>query len=147
MTKINYYQWASENLSESRARAFKNALRDIDSEKFSPEWAEARKNAEQMVRDHAVAHANEIADIEAQAKLEMDALKQQIAELEAKLSAVREARDEAVMSVRISVYSSEEYTKLDDLASALWRRDDEAAEPKRQALMAKYAAAQAKVSA
>lgn len=143
----NLYSWASENLSEQRARAFKNALREIDNDKFSDEWREAQRELGAIVSAHEVAVKNDVATVQTQAQAQLDTILAQIAELQAKADAIRSERDDKVMRIRCAVYKSAEYAAQEEITSALWRRDDEAVEPKRQALVAKYSAAQAKVGA
>ena len=147
MTTTNYYSWANENLSDNRARAFKEALRKIDDSKFSDEWKNASRECDVLVRDYVMAHKEEITGIENKAAQEINALQAQIAELNAKVLAIKEARDEAVMQIRTGGYRTDEYARQSQLASDLWHRDDAAVQPLRDALVAKYAAAQAKASA
>ncbi len=143
----NLYSWANENLSDSRARAFKDALRKIEDSKFSAEWSEARRGCDTIVREHVIARQDEIKSIESQASEQIDALTAQIAVLKSQVLTLENARDEAVMSIRTAGYQTAEYKEQEALASALWNRDDEAVQPQRDALVAKYAKAQAKVSA
>ena len=143
----NLYNWANENLSEQRARAFKNALARINNNKFSDEWKNAQRALNEIVNAHEIAIKNDVVEIGADAQTRLDAIQAQLAELQAQADAIRAERDDKVMQIRCAVYKSAEYAAQEEITSALWRRDDEAVEPKRQALVAKYSAAQAKVGA
>lgn len=147
MEKINYYKWASETLSKPRARAFKNALQEIDNSKWSAEHREARAAVDAIAQAHDKAVWPQVTEIQNQARAQVAAIEEQIRQLHEQAREINKQADDAVWALRGAVYKTIEYTAASELASALWHRDDDAVEPKRRALMEKYAAAQAKVGA
>lgn len=147
MTTTNYYNWANENLSDSRARAFKEMLRKIDDSKFSDEWRNASRKCDQIADDYYIAHKDEITAIETEARNKVQTLQQQIQELQEQVWAINKECQNAVMRIRCAVYSTQEYKEQEALASDLWNRDDAIVQPLREALVAKYATAQAKANA
>ena len=78
----NLYSWADKNLSKQRARAFKNALREIDDSKFSAEWREASAKCDQIADDYYRAHKDEIVAIETEAHTKTEVLQAQIKRLQ-----------------------------------------------------------------
>lgn len=145
--KINLWKWASETLSAPRKRAFDNALRHIEDNKFSKELWAARKEAEALVQAHTVAIHDEVVAIEKQTNARMDVIREQIKDLQNEMEEIRVAGHEKVLNIRCEIYKNDEYIAADAKARALFERDDAAAEPLRQALVAKYSQAQEKANA
>lgn len=147
MEKINYYKWASETLSAPRARAFKDALQAIDNSKWSDEHRAARAAVDAIVKAHDQAVWGKVTEIRNQAEAQATALEEQARKLQEQAREIRKQADDATWVVRGAVYETAEYKTAAEISSALWHRDDDAVEPKRRALMEKYAKAQAKVGA
>ncbi len=145
--EINLYKWATENLSAPRARAFHNSLREIENNKFSEELKVTRQYADSLVRAHEVAVRDEVVAIQTKANEEMDAIREQIAELQKQIDSIREAANNEMHKVRAAIYRSPEYKVVDEKVCALFQRDDKAAEPLRAALVAKYSKSQEKANA
>jgi hypothetical protein len=145
--EINLYKWATENLSAPRARAFHNSLREIENNKFSEELKVTRQYADSLVRAHEVAVREEVIAIQTKANDEMDAIREQIAELQKQIDAIREAANNEMHKVRAAIYRSPEYKAVDEKVCALFQRDDKAVEPLRAALVAKYSKSQEKANA
>ncbi len=85
--------------------------------------------------------------IQTKANDEMDAIREQIAQLQKQIDAIREAANEETLKIRCAVYSSPEYKVVDDKVRELFQRDDAAVEPLRAALVAKYSKSQEKANA
>ena len=145
--EINLYKWATENLSAPRARAFHNSLREIENNKFSEELKVTRQYADSLVRAHEVAVRDEVVAIQTKANEEMDAIREQIAQLQKQIDAIREAANNEMHKVRAAIYRSPEYKAVDEKVCALFQRDDKAVEPLRAALVAKYSKSQEKANA
>ena len=145
--EINLYKWATENLSAPRARAFHNSLREIENNKFSEELKVTRQYADSLVREHEVAVRGEVIVIETKATVRINLLKEQIAQLQKQIDAIREAANEETLKIRCAVYSSPEYKAVDEKVRELFQRDDKAVEPLRAALVAKYSKSQEKANA
>ena len=143
----NLYKWATENLSPSRARVFADKLREIESNKFSSEWQQARGILDSMERTHLLNNQEEIAEIQETTRNRVDALQKQIDELHREIEEVRAQGQQEVMKVRCAIYVDPTYVAQNDIVSELWIRDDEAIQPLRDALVAKYQAAQEKAGA
>ena len=144
---MNYHKWARENLSAPRARAFSNALSEIDNNKWSEEYKEASRVADGIVRAHESAVSDEVLAIVTDAESKSAAIRDQIRQLTAQMDDIQNEANERVMQLRTAVYQSVEYKEAAEKASELWQRDDDAVEPLRQALIEKYSKAQAKVGA
>jgi len=142
----NLFGWAQQALSTSRARAFENALLEINDKKFSAEWSETSTAANAIERDARIARADEIKAIETAARQKREEIEAQIEALRSEQAAIREAGDAAVDAVRREINQTPALVEAREVLSALWNRDDQAAEPQRQALVAKYIAAQAKAA-
>lgn len=142
----NLFGWANETLSTPRARAFYNALVEINDSRFSAEWREANKVADAIERDARIARADEIKAVETAARQKRDEIEAQIEALRSEQAAIREAGEAAVDAIRSEINKTPALVEAREVLSALWNRDDQAAEPKRQALVAKYIAAQAKAA-
>ena len=145
--EINLYKWATENLSTPRARAFHNSLREIEDNKFSEELKVARQYADSLVRAHEIAVRDEVVAIQTKANQEMDAIREQITQLQKQIDSIREVASEETLKLRCAVYSSPEYKVVDDKVRELFQRDDAAVEPLRAALVAKYSKSQEKANA
>lgn len=143
----NLFAWARQALSTSRARAFENALLAIDYSKFSAQWREARQVVDAIERDARIARAGEIDAIKVAAREKAAALDVQIAALRDEQIAIREACDAAADAIHSEINQTAALVEAHKWLSALWNRDDQAAEPQRQALVVKYIAAQAKAGA
>jgi hypothetical protein len=142
----NLFGWANETLSPSRARAFFNKMVEINDSRFSAEWREANKAADAIEREARAARADEIKAIETAARQKQAEIEAQIAALREEQTAIREAGEAAVDAIRSEINKTPALVETRELLSALWHRDDQAVEPQRQALVAKYIAAQAKAA-
>jgi len=140
------YAWATQALSAQRARAFHNALRALEDSRFSADWREANKAEDAVVREARLARASEISAIEATARQKVAALEDQIRVLREQADAVREAGYELVAVINSEVYNTPECKAAREVCSAIWHRDNDAIEPQRQALVAKYIAAEGKAN-
>ena len=143
----NLFGWAQEALSTSRARAFENALVEINSNKFSAEWCELSTAANELERNARIARADEIKAIETATRQKQAEIEAQIEALRNEQIAIRQAGDAAVDAIRSEINQTPALVEARETLSALWNRDDQAAEPLRQALVAKYIAAQTKANA
>jgi cysteinyl-tRNA synthetase len=143
----NLFGWANQALSVSRARAFANALVEINNNKFSAQWSEASEVVNTIERDARIARADEIKAIETATRQKQAEIEAQIEALRSEQAATREAGDAAVDAIRSEINKTPALVEARETLSALWRRDDQAVEPLRQALVAKYIAAQAKANA
>ena len=141
------FVWARQALSAPRARAFENALRAIDDSRFSAEWNEARRMADAIEREARRARAGEIEAVRTVARKKIEALEAQIATLRDEQIAIRKASDEAENVIYSEVNKLPAVVTAYETATALWHRDNDAVVPQRQALVAKYITAQAKVGA
>lgn len=142
--KLNPRKWAEENLSAPRARAFKNALRELEDKKFSSEFWEARNNEDKMRREFALSKREETEAILSKAHQESEELEKQARLLMTQASKVRDEAREEVSRIISGVYETEEYKAEHARASEIWHRDDAIFQPKVLALMEKYQEAQAK---
>lgn len=142
----NLFGWANETLSAPRARAFFNKMVEINDSRFSAEWREANKVADAIEREARAARADEIKAIETAARQKQAEIEAQIAALREEQTAIREAGEAAVDAIRSEINKTPALVETRELLSALWHRDDQAVEPQRQALVAKYIAAQAKAA-
>ena len=140
----NLFGWAQQALSTSRARAFTNALVEINDSKFSAEWCELSTATNELERNARIARADEIKAIETATRQKQAEIEAQIEALRSEQAAIREAGDAAVDAIRSEINKTPALVEARETLSALWNRDDQAAEPLRQALVAKYVAAQAK---
>lgn len=143
----NPRQWAKENLSPARYRAFLDKLSEMEQTKLSEEHWQTRRNLDQIERAHIVANTEEIQAIREKA----DARAKQIESLiEALYLEARTVKDEAyrkVDSIRARVYDSEEWKTQEEKRREIWRRDDALFQTKVQELVEKYQKAQEKASA
>lgn len=136
--KINPYKWAKENLSEARARAFERAYGELERSKFSAEWYEESRKEDALRIAFIRANLEKTNAIQDRAEQEADALEAQANELLKRAREVRtQARDE-VSKIQAEVYHTEEYKAQRAKVSELWHRDDDAIQPKIQALMERY---------
>ena len=138
----NPYWWAKENLSEPRARAFWRAYCELKNAKPSEEYrAEARKEEEIRIA-YIRANLAKTDAIEAKARQKADELEEQARELINKAQELRKQAFEEKVKIQSEVYHTDEYKAQRAKASELWQRDNEAFQPKVQALMDKYLKAQ-----
>ena len=142
--KLNPRKWAEENLSAPRARAFKNALRELEDKKFSSEFWEARNNEDKMRREFALSKREETDEIQRKAHQKSEELEKQAKLLMIQASKVRDEAREEVSRIISGVYETEEYKAENAKASELWHKDDAIFQTKVLALMEKYQEAQAK---
>ena len=140
--KVNPYWWAQENLSEPRARAFWKAYRELENAKLSEEYRAEWRKEEEIRIAYIRANLEKTDAIEAKARQEADALEEQARELVNKAQELRKQAFEEKVKIQSEVYQTDEYKAQRAKASELWQRDDEAFQPKVQALMDKYLKAQ-----
>lgn len=140
--KVNPYKWAKENLSEARARAFEKAYRELERSKFSAEWYEESKKEDALRIAFTRANTEKTNAIQNKADQEADELDRQAHELLRRARELRHTAREEVYAIQAKVYDSEEYKVQRAKVSELWHRDDDAIQPKVQALMDKYLKAQ-----
>jgi len=141
------FAWARQALSASRARAFENALVAIDNSRFSAEWNEASRVAQAAEREARIARADEIEAIRAAAREQLAVIEAQIAALRDEQIAIREGVDAAENVIHSEINKAPAVVAARKTSSELWHRDNDAVAPQRQALVAKYIAAQAKAGA
>jgi len=140
--KVSPYWWAKENLSEPRARAFWRAYRELESGKLSEEYrAEGRKEEEIHIA-YIRANLEKTDAIEAKARQEAGELEERAQELINKAQLLRKQAYEETVKIQSEVYQTDEYKAQRAKASELLQRDNEAFQPKVQALMNKYLKAQ-----
>ena len=140
--KVSPYKWAQENLSEPRARAFWRAYRELERARLSEEYrAEAHKEEEIRIA-YIRANLAKTDAIEAKARQKADELEEQARELINKAQELRKQAFEEKVKIQSEVYHTDEYKAQRAKASELWQRDNEAFQPKVQALMDKYLKAQ-----
>ena len=140
----NLFGWAQQALSTSRARAFATALVEINDNKFSAEWCELSTATNELERNARIARADEIAAVRAAAREKAAVLEAQIAALRDEQIAIRKVSDAAEEAIYGEINKTPALVEAREALSALWNRDDQAVEPLRQALVAKYVAAQAR---
>lgn len=138
----NPYWWAKENLSEPRARAFWKAYRELENAKLSEEFRAESHKEEEIRIAYIRANLEKTNAIEAKARQEAGELEVQAQELINKAQELRKQAHEETVRIQSEVYQTDEYKTQRAKASALWLRDDEAFQPKVQALMDKYLKAQ-----
>ena len=143
----NPRQWAKENLSPARYRAFSDALSEIESKKLSVEHWEKSRELDAIERAHVLNHSEEIKAIQEKAYNRAKQIEELIRQLQDEERTIRKEADDKVWEIRARVYNSEEYKAKDDERRAIWRRDDEKFQPKVEALVEKYQKAQDKASA
>jgi hypothetical protein len=141
------FAWARQALSASRARAFENALVAIDDSRFSAEWHEASRVAMAAEREARIARADEIEAIRVAAREKLAVLEAQIATLRDEQIAIRKANDAAENVIYSEINKAPAVVAAHEVTTALWHRDNDAVAPQRQALVAKYIAAQSKAGA
>jgi len=140
------FQWAGQALSTERARAFKNALVAINDSRFSAEWREASRATEAAEAVARQARAGELEAIKLEARQKVAEIEAQISALRDEQIAIRKASDAAENIIHHEISKVPAVVAAQMFSSAIWHRDNDAAEPQRQALVAKYAAAQAKAA-
>lgn len=140
--KINPYKWSKENLSEARARAFERAYSELERSKFSAEWYEESKKEEALRIAFIRANLEKTNAIQDRADQEADALENQANELLKQARAIRNNAHEEVSRIQSEVYHTEEYKAQRAKVSELWNRDNDAIQPRVQALMERYLKAQ-----
>jgi hypothetical protein len=143
----NPRQWAKENLSPARYRAFLDKLSEMEQKKLSDEHWDARRNLDQIERAHIVANSEEIHAIRQKAETRAGEIEALIQALNKEARAVRDEANLKVDSIRARVYETEEWKAQDEKRREIWRRDDALFQPKVQALIEKYQKAQEKASA
>jgi uncharacterized protein YhaN len=140
--KVNPYKWARENLSPARARAFERAYRELENSKWSKEHNEAYKKQEEIRIAFVRANLDQTNEIRNKAEQEAEELEKQANELFKKAQQIRDEAFEKTAVIQSRVYDTEEYKAQREKCSELWRKDDEAFQPKVKALMDKYLQAQ-----
>lgn len=143
----NLYIWAKENLSPARARSFTDKLRDIENSKFSSEWRQARQILDSLEHSHYLNNKDGIQAIKDEAQTKTDAIRQQIKDLENQIEEIDAEMVAQVARISSAIYRDYTYQTQQEICDALWHRDDEAIQPLRDALVAKYQAAQEKAGA
>lgn len=142
--QINYYKWAAENLSPSRARAFVKAFRQIEDSRFSEEYYEARRKEDEIRIAFIRSKSEETNAITAAAQEEAQALEEEGKRLLDKAKQIREAGWKKVFQIQGGYADTDEYKAQREKTSALWQKDNDAIKPAIQALAAKYQEAQTK---
>ena len=140
--KVNPYKWAEENLSPARARAFEKAYRSLESSKWSQEHKEEYRKLEQIRINFIRANLEKTNEIEAEADQEASELEKQAHELLRKARQIKDEARDKITTIQSGVYNTEEYKAQEAKTSELWHKDNEALQPKIQALMDKYLKAQ-----
>jgi butyrate kinase len=143
----NLYIWANENLSTARARSFTEKLRQIDNSKFSAEWQQARQILDSLERSHVMNNREEIQAVQDEAQKKTDAIKEQIKELQNQIEEIDAEMVAKTTAIRCAIYRDNTYLTQEEICTALWHRDDQAVQAQRDALVAKYQAAQEKAGA
>ncbi len=143
----NPRQWAKENLSPARYRAFSDALSELEGKKLSAEHWEKSRELDAIERAHVVNHSEEIKTIQEKAYNRAKQIEELIRQLRDEERTIRKEADDKIWEIRARVYNSEEYKAKDEERRAIWRRDDEKFQPKVEALTSKYQKAQEKASA
>jgi len=141
------FAWARQALSASRARAFENALRSLEDSRFSNEWGVASQNVQAAERQARLDRAGEIEAIESDARQKVAEIEAQISALRDEQIAIRKASDAASNVIFGETNQVPAVVAARKISSELWHRDNDAIAPQRQALVAKYIAAQAKAGA
>jgi len=140
--KVNPYKWAKENLSEPRARAFLRTYRVLENAKLSAEWRIESQKCLQFLEVFEMKVQEQVQAIEEKGYKEAEEIEEQGRELIRKAQELREKIRHSTKTIRIGAYQTDEYKAQQAKASALWHRDDEAFQPRVQALMDKYLKAQ-----
>jgi hypothetical protein len=140
--KVSPYKWAQENLSEPRARAFWKAYREVENKKLGAEWRTESQKCDQIVEAFEMKVQEQVQAIEEKGYKEAEEIEEQGRELIRKAQELREKIRHSTITIRIGVYQTDEYKAQWAKASELWHRDDEAFQPRVQALMDKYLKAQ-----
>jgi Txe/YoeB family toxin of Txe-Axe toxin-antitoxin module len=143
----NPRQWAKDNLSPARYRAFLDALSGLEQKKLSNDHWEARRNLDQIERAHVVANAEEIHAIREKAEKRAREIESLIQSLSNEARAIRDDATHKVDLIRARVYESEEWKEQNEKRSKIWQRDDALFQPKVQELIEKYQKAQEKANA
>ena len=140
--RINPYKWAQENLSAPRARAFWQQYRELESAKLSDEWRAEWKKCDEIRIAFFRANLEQTNAIERAAGQAVSAIEETIRSLQQQVRDLQNSTRERVSKIQSEVYNLEEYKAQDEKVREIWRRDDEAFQPKAQALMDKYLKAQ-----
>ncbi len=143
----NPRQWAKDNLSPARYRAFLDALSELESKKLSAEHWEKSRELDAIERAHVVNHSEEMGMIREKAHNRAKQIEELIRQLREEERTITKEAEDKIYQIRAQVYTSEEYKAKDEERRAIWRRDDEQFQPKVQALIDKYQKAQEKASA
>lgn len=140
--QINYYKWAADNLSPSRARAFVKAFRQVEDSRFSEEFYEARRKEDEIRIAFVQSKSEETNAITAAAQEEAQALEEEANRLLDKAKQIRDTSWKKVFQIQGGYTETEEYRSQREKTSAIWQKDSEAIKPAIQALVAKYQEAQ-----
>lgn len=143
----NSRQWAKENLSPARYRAFLDALSELESQKLSAEYWEKSEELHAIEKAHVVNHSEEIRAIQEKAHNRAKQIEELVRQLREEERTIAREADDKIYQIRAQVYNSDEYKAKDEERRAIWRRDDEQFQPKVQTLIEKYQKAQEKASA
>jgi len=143
----NPRQWAKENLSPARYRAFSDALSELESKKLSAEHWKKSRELDAIYREHVLNHSEDIKAIQEKADNRAAQIEELIRQLRDEERTIKKEAEDKIWEIRARVYNSEEYKAKDEERRAVWRRDDEMFQPKVEALVEKYQKAQDKANA